>query len=91
MSRTEIIKITYFTGWCISKSKKKEEASIFVHKIVDNKIIELQNPICLSWGNGTTLPLSIYRLEDDGTLSYYYKNKFNTWSHSAPRWEIINF
>ena len=43
--------------------------------MVDSKIIKLQNPICLGWGNGATLPLSIYRLEDDGNLSYYYKNK----------------
>ena len=89
MVKTEIIKITYYTGWTFF-DKSKEKRSIFVNKVVDNPIIELKDPICMSWGNGATLPLCIYRLEVDGTISYYYNDKFNKWNHSIPRWEVIN-
>ena len=89
MVKTEIIKITYYTGWTIF-DQSKEKRSIFVNKVVDNPIVELKDPICMSWGNGATLPLCIYRLDDDGTVAYYYNKKFNKWSHSIPTWEKVN-
>ena len=85
------IRISYFEGWSLLHNLNKKIKKNF-EITIDNsyKIIYLPDPVVLSYGNGPTIPISIYRLNDDNTISYYWEGKFLNWNHSIPTWEKIS-
>lgn len=52
--------------------------------------VDLKEKTCLSFGNGCSIQLSLYRLNNDGTISYYHDGKFNDWLFNKPTWQLNN-
>jgi hypothetical protein len=79
-------------GHAIGGGYAQEHVTLTVGRVVrqvtpDQIEVELEAPLCLSYGNGPRNTASRFLLCRDGTVRYQDASDWKEWSHHVPRWE----
>lgn len=70
-----------------------ETNSIYLNSMIpsemNKELVLIIEPIVLSCGNGTVLPVKRIKLCPNGDIQYWYNNQFMSWIDNIPQWKYL--